>query len=269
MQEQAPTWTCPTCNKTVNYQALVIDHYVLDILSKTSSSIDQVTIEPNGSWKEISADEDGSSRRKSQPRAHYDKDSDDDVVELDGPDGPEDSNLMLKPALKTETSISSGLTPAASREQSTTVDVATGSKRAREVVDLTLSDDDEEPQRPAKRINSSASATRAYHTPTSLPDIPQPRSAVTERPPVAFFMNQPQTQAPHSFGSVPPSFRPNFASSTNSTSSNNNRPMLLPNNSRHSTGSPYGNVTQGGWPSHYASFPSPWAQQPQHPPKST
>src|SRR4051794_34479608 len=49
LQEQAPTWTCPICNKTISYEGLAVDQYVEEILNKARNA-DQVTIEPNGEW---------------------------------------------------------------------------------------------------------------------------------------------------------------------------------------------------------------------------
>ncbi|KAH0113049.1 hypothetical protein KCU82_g24112, partial [Aureobasidium melanogenum] len=64
LQEQAPTWTCPVCNKTLSYQSLCVDNYVQDILQNTSSSVDQVTIEPDGKWKAVDHGDDANNRQK-------------------------------------------------------------------------------------------------------------------------------------------------------------------------------------------------------------
>lgn len=77
LQEQAPTWTCPICSKTISYEGLAVDQYVEDILSKARSA-DQVTIQASGEW---SLDKEPSPPRRSGYGAH-DDDSDEDLVEV-------------------------------------------------------------------------------------------------------------------------------------------------------------------------------------------
>ena len=147
LQEQAPTWTCPICNKTISYEGLAVDQYVEEILNKARNA-DQVTIEPNGDW---STEKDTSPKRNGY-NAH-DDDSDDDLIEI-----PDYRIRAIKSeAAPTPTSLSTP--PLPSRETSSAP--RSGTKRTSEVVDLTLSDDDE-PVRPAKKV--------AYSTPNSLPD---------------------------------------------------------------------------------------------------
>jgi len=144
LQEQAPTWTCPICSKTISYEALAVDQYVEEILSKARNT-DQVTIQPSGEW---STEKDV----KPKQNGHHD-DSDDDLIEI-----PDYRVQAIKTeAAPTPTSLSTP--PLPSRETSTAPRSA--QKRKSEVVDLTLSDDDE-PVRPTKKV--------AYTTPNSLPD---------------------------------------------------------------------------------------------------
>lgn len=165
LQEQAPTWVCPICSKTISYAALAVDRYMQDILDKTSSSTDQARIYPDGTWSPGTADKTktGATAHGSSTNgvgAHADDDSDDDLVEIVAP-----------PSMKKEESTTPlhnvNTPPVSSREPSTASAVPGSSrgKRKQEVIDLTLSDDDE-PPRPAKRTNS------AYSTPNSLPDRP-------------------------------------------------------------------------------------------------
>ncbi|KAF1915717.1 PINIT domain-containing protein [Ampelomyces quisqualis] len=149
LQEQAPTWTCPICNKTISYEALAVDEYVEEILGKVRNA-DQVTIQPNGGW---STAKDASPPQKNGYTAH--DDSDDDLVEI------QDYRNRVA-AIKSETAptpVSLSTPPLPSRETSTAP--RSNNKRPSEVVDLTLSDD-EEPPRPAKKV--------AYKTPSNLPD---------------------------------------------------------------------------------------------------
>ncbi|KAF1939320.1 E3 SUMO-protein ligase PIAS1 [Clathrospora elynae] len=169
LQEQAPTWTCPICNKIISYEGLAVDQYVEEILNKARNT-DQVTIQPGGEW---STEKDTSPTQNGY--GAHDEFSDDDLVEI--PD------YRLR-AIKSEAALtpnSLSTPPLPSRETSTAP--RTSNKRTSAVVDLTLSDDDE-PVRPAKKV--------AYTTPNSLPDasrryqLPPLRgnSAAHNRPPL-------------------------------------------------------------------------------------
>ena len=180
LQEQAPTWTCPVCNKTISYEALAIDQYVQDILERTSKSTEQITIEPTGEWSEVKPSE-NDNRGKSQSRAPYDNDSEDDIIEI--PDARVDK-------VKTESTpgFAQQTPPLSSREASisgarpsNSTNSSTATKRSSNIIDLTLSDDDE-PPRPAKRQNNSQSTS--YNTPASLPDVRN--TDIQSRPPPLF-----------------------------------------------------------------------------------
>ncbi|UPX12220.1 E3 SUMO-protein ligase pli1 [Ascochyta rabiei] len=147
LQEQAPTWICPICSKTVHFNGLAVDQYVEEILAKVKNA-DQVTISPTGEW---STEKAASPPRKNG--AAVADDSDDDLVEI-----PDYRVASIKSeAVQTPTYLSTP--PMPSREPSAAP--RSGTKRKSEVVDLTLSDDDE-PPRPAKKV--------AYRPPTSLPE---------------------------------------------------------------------------------------------------
>jgi E3 SUMO-protein ligase PIAS1 len=144
LQEQAPTWICPICNKTISFNGLAVDQYVQEILSKVKN-VDQVTIEASGEWS--------TDKAKTPPRHGPQDDSDDDdVIEV----SDYRVSAIKDEAALTPTSLSTP--PLPSREASTVP--RSGTKRTAEVVDLTLSDDDEAP-RPVKKV---------YRTPSSIPD---------------------------------------------------------------------------------------------------
>jgi len=171
LQEQAPTWTCPVCNKSISYAILAVDQYVQDILSQTSSSTEQVTIEPDGTWKAVLPGDDSSAGRgKTQMRAAYDNDSDDDIIEIQ--DNPMDRvKSELKSATPSLSRLAQQTPPLSSREASisTTSNARPTNKRASAaVIDLTLSDDDDEPPRPAKRTNTNTSQGTSYQTPSNV-----------------------------------------------------------------------------------------------------
>lgn len=168
LQEQAPTWTCPICNKALTYEALAVDQYVEEILDKVRNA-DQVTIQPDGEW---STEKDPSPPRRNGYGAQ--DDSDEDLVEIS--DYRDRVTAIKSEAAPTPVSLSTP--PLPSRETSTAP--RSNNKRPSEVVDLTLSDDDE-PVRPAKKV--------AYSTPSSLSDHsrryqlpPLPHSAAHSRP---------------------------------------------------------------------------------------
>jgi len=119
-------------------------------LTNTPKSVDQVTIEPDGTWSQFT--------KKAASPPHFSSasgDDDDDIVEI------KDSRVT---ALKTgsngsgtPTSVQSMDTPpGSSREPSSSAGPpkqSNGKRPASAVIDLTLSDDDDEPiARPAKRV---------------------------------------------------------------------------------------------------------------------
>lgn len=139
LQEQAPTWICPICNKTISFEALAVDQYVEEILSKVRNA-DQVTIQANGEW---STDREPTPPRRNGYMAH--DDSDDDLIEI--PDYRDQRVTTIK-AEAAPTPVSLSTPPLPSRETSTAP--LSNNKRKAEVVDLTL-DDDDEPPRPARK----------------------------------------------------------------------------------------------------------------------
>ncbi|KAI5356600.1 putative SAP domain, Zinc finger, MIZ-type, Zinc finger, RING/FYVE/PHD-type, PINIT [Septoria linicola] len=192
MQEQAPQWLCPTCNKSVSYQSLCIDKYFEEILQKTASSIEKVTVEPDGQWHIIKEEDSQPANQSSRGnRAKYDDDfdDDDDLIEVTSNSAPKPRPTNGVPLNNSTSSLLSPMPgagyamtpPLSSRGPSaapSTSSAQTGGKRAvSSVIDLTLSDDDE-PPRPAKRQSTNTSThsgltsltSQSYSTPTSLPD---------------------------------------------------------------------------------------------------
>ncbi|GBF66401.1 E3 SUMO-protein ligase [Trichophyton mentagrophytes] len=158
LQEQAPTWSCPICYKATSFEALQVDQYVDNILRATPQSVDQVTIEQNGEW----------SNPNDVPEAAPDSngvengDNDDlDLVEVDSCGVP-----TVKRELDSQTYINH-TTPTPSREASSVASAprpSTGKRAISQVIDLTGSDDEEEPPRPAKRL--------AFHLPNGAHQQP-------------------------------------------------------------------------------------------------
>lgn len=124
---------------------LIRNRYVLDILTNTPKDLEQVTIEPDGKWSTPTPQSE-TRRQSSQHEASLL--DDDDLI------------LGQVNSRTTSTPIRSGYsynTPAQdSREASSMPRSGTSSKRpAAEVIDLTLSDDEDNPPRPTKRQNTS------------------------------------------------------------------------------------------------------------------
>ena len=141
--------------------------YVTDILKSTPKSIDQVTIEPNGTWSQTTGVV--PSPRSSNGRTS--SDGEEDLVEI--------RDLPRLASVKAEVSREPGLMrtpPISSREQSTSSAQLppSGNKRsAGQVVDLTLSsDEDDEPPRGSKRQQLVQRSSSSLAKPPGLDVVP-------------------------------------------------------------------------------------------------
>ncbi|KAI9810959.1 MAG: SUMO ligase siz1 [Pycnora praestabilis] len=167
--EQAPTWTCPVCNKVIVFEALQVDQYVNEILKSTTRSVEQVIIEPDGKWSQ-------NSQPASPPRpngASLSNSDDDDLVEIRE---IKDTRVASLKNESTPAPTSSLRTPfSSSREHSAALAPprsANGKRPIEQVIDLTFSDDDDDddPPRPAKRQvgykhdSSMTESRNDYHT---------------------------------------------------------------------------------------------------------
>jgi len=155
LQEQAPTWTCPICNKAAPWEQLALDQYVNDILNLTPKGVEAVTVEPNGTWH-IQSQGENTGGRTSNPTPSDDGD-DDDLVEISNGSG------FQLPKLETLTPLSVRTPPFSSREESTAPSTSrpstNGNKRPRgDVIDLTLSDDEDDSRAPKLPRMSSVSS---------------------------------------------------------------------------------------------------------------
>ncbi|KAL8972855.1 MAG: hypothetical protein Q9183_000330 [Haloplaca sp. 2 TL-2023] len=165
LQEQAPTWTCPVCNKIVSFEALEVDQYVDNILKSTPRSVDLVTVEPDGKWSQIT---DGDEL----PSGDHDSSDDDDADLVEIRDPPRvaavkhemnGAGLMRTPPVSSREHSSSSVPPQ-----------SVGSKRsASAIIDLISDDEDEEIRRPPKRPSIAA-----YPTPSDK-SRPQPERGIS------------------------------------------------------------------------------------------
>ncbi|KAL9122978.1 MAG: hypothetical protein Q9187_000462 [Circinaria calcarea] len=201
LQEQAPTWTCPVCNKIISFEALEVDQYVNDILRSTPSSVDQVTIEPNGEWSQVSPNE-GSSNPKARSGAHSESDEDDDLIEI--------HDMPRLAAIKDEAVFTPGsmtrTPPYSSREQSTASAAprsVNGKRPIGQVIDLTFSSDEEDqPVRAPKRQSSQIEPRVPPHAYSTSTDGP---GALSDR------LNGTSFNLPKLNPARPPSGPPNYA----------------------------------------------------------
>lgn len=189
LQDQAPTWTCPICNKMIPFCTLAIDEYFQDILSSVPSTVDQVIIEPNGQWtiKTASSRDTANTHTK---RASYDRDSDEDAIKISSENPKRQSLKSATPVLLQNTPpLSSRETSVANKNTHGNDGDATAgaAKKRANVIDLTLSDDEGPPA--AKRPNVIA-----------RPVVPLARSSTTPGPTLPLY---PRTNASSSSTPVP------------------------------------------------------------------
>ncbi|KAK1832276.1 E3 SUMO-protein ligase pli1 [Podospora conica] len=218
LQEQGPQWLCPICNKSVPFEQLAVDEYVRDILTRTSDSVEQVTIEPNGTWALPGA------KRESRSLPNGSS-----LLDLD------DFEIDVKPNMnKTPTSnrvyapISLIGTPNTTASRDSSAPARSSSKRPAEVIDLTLSDDEDDDPRPAKRQNLDAYVGSLY--PTFLQNLqqapahrqPQPTSSNPAEPANAHGQQQ------HPTTTEPPASPTALQQPTTEKSSGRSSPTILP-----------------------------------------
>ncbi len=189
LQEQAPQWQCPVCSKTAPFDSLCVDEYFKEILAAAPESIEKVDVEPNGKWTIIKEeDESQPGGTASKGRASYDDDFD-DLVELDPPGQPIKRESLSQAGLSSAGRPAALDTPPLSSREASVAQSASSAQRNKRpqsaVVDLTLSDDEDEPPRPAKRTHVTQQPrpnppTSAYNTPNSMPE---PRLQLPTRQP--------------------------------------------------------------------------------------
>ncbi|CAJ2509901.1 Uu.00g058010.m01.CDS01 [Anthostomella pinea] len=163
LQEQGPQWICPICNNSAPFDNLAVDEYVRDILENTSQSLEQVTIEPDGQWKTQSSQPERKQSRYSGVSTSIDDDDDVPVVTnsrgygngaFGGPSGG-----LSAYNTPTNASMANGTPSSASREPSSAPRSGSHKRPAPEVIDLTLSSDEDDAPlvRPPKRQNQGTS----------------------------------------------------------------------------------------------------------------
>ncbi|BGP21135.1 zinc finger, MIZ-type protein [Rhodotorula toruloides] len=178
MNEQTPQWQCPICNKTLKVDDIVVDGYFDDILKICPSSVESVTVEPDGTWrsddnkhgtaKPRTAPASAAGSGRNTPVTAPDPGKPNSLNSLNGKGKARGSSAMANEALTldSDTDDDDDERPAKrSRVSGTAPMTASGTgtpgssastnglaSRANEVLDLTLdSDDDAAPRPPAAR----------------------------------------------------------------------------------------------------------------------
>ncbi|KIV91080.1 hypothetical protein PV10_05663 [Exophiala mesophila] len=182
LQEQAPTWTCPICQKSVPWADLALDMYVNDILTSTRRDIDAVTIAPDGKWYIAKNDSTTSEvTGRGNPTPSDEEEDDDDLVEIrdEEPVPPRARVEILTPhSVRTP--------PLSSREDSrapSTSAPRSSQKRPRDdFIDLTLSDEEDDGPDPKVQrtmapnpdtLNRSGPAPDRFYLNIPPPDLPR------------------------------------------------------------------------------------------------
>jgi E3 SUMO-protein ligase PIAS1 len=169
-----------------------------------------VTIEPDGRWSYDDPTKSDAPYQNGYGAAH--DDSDDDLIEVT------DHRLSAIKAEFATTPLSMTRTPPLSSREASSAP-RTGSKRKSEVIDLTLSDEDEEPVRPTKKVNSHQTTLNFRESSSRTQNPPSASSYTSARsfytPPTHSY---PPPTLPPPNGNVPPHHRvsnPTFATPVN------------------------------------------------------
>lgn len=173
LQEQGPQWLCPVCSRLAPFESLAVDEYVRDILENTAGDLDQITIDPDGTWNTGQAKNGQPSTPKRAETSQVDDEDDliiptsvqsvnsvNSVNSLTGSASGQNTASAVVAAYREyrDATASAGRASSLAASKTGSQNQTTGQKRQREVIDLTLSDDDDEADvRPAKRQNTSAS----------------------------------------------------------------------------------------------------------------
>ncbi|KAG9242409.1 PINIT domain-containing protein [Calycina marina] len=187
LQEQGPTWLCPICNRPAPFDQLVIDEYLGSILTSTSRSVDQVTVQPDGRW-DVRKEPVG---RQGYKGVASTSDDDDDLIEITktgdhvSTSAPRATPVTGRPCSTPFREASSSSAVAAPQTNGS----MNGKRPIAAVIDLTSDDEDDPVQPPAKRLYYQQPTLPSFrpgltHTPTTpAGSYSVPPSAVTPQNP--------------------------------------------------------------------------------------
>jgi len=155
MNERKPTWNCPVCDKPAIFDNLVIDGYFQDVLTSGTLPLDknEIQLHNDGSWTAYEKEEEIHTDYKKPSNVAIDDDiaiiddDDDDVPRNQAPTAPQAARKPVTPP------------PISAPPRADTVD-------------LTLSDSDDDPQRPASsRQTSNGTVTATNSRPQSATSV--------------------------------------------------------------------------------------------------
>ena len=148
----------------LNFECMLTNllRYVNEILKSTPRSVDQVTVEPDGRWSQITQKD----MENQTNRDRSSSEEDDDIVEIHEPRlAAIKDEALLTPSSMARTP------PYSSREQSLSSGAprsSSGKRSIGQVIDLTFSSDEEEqPPRGSKR-QSTSNGHSSSHTSTGI-----------------------------------------------------------------------------------------------------
>ncbi|CDR47556.1 RHTO0S14e05204g1_1 [Rhodotorula toruloides] len=207
MNEQTPQWQCPICNKTLKVDDIVVDGYFEDILKICPSSVESVTVEPDGTWRSDD-NKHGTAKPRTAPASAAGSGRNTPVTAPDpgklnslngvanGKGKARASSAMASEALTLDSDTDedderpakrsrvSGTAPTTASGTGTPASSASANglaSRANEVLDLTLdSDDDNPPPRAA-----AAAAAAGARGPVGRPSLDMARTGSSEKKTVA------------------------------------------------------------------------------------
>jgi E3 SUMO-protein ligase PIAS1 len=173
MNEQTPTWSCPVCQRRIDYwEDLIIDEYFTEMLQNTPKHIDSVRVEPNGHVTIIDENPDladqESEEEEETPQPEIKAEPEVTILLDDDDSGDEDVSAVpaVPPVQSSQESTTNNSIPANTLNPATirrTPDATASSpqqpprKKAKtsDVIDLTLSSDDEDDDNDLVRFTSS------------------------------------------------------------------------------------------------------------------
>ncbi|KAI1117125.1 hypothetical protein F5Y14DRAFT_404939 [Nemania sp. NC0429] len=169
LQEQGPQWICPICNLPATFENLAIDEYVRNILESTDS-VEQVKIEPDGQWTTETMEAPLKKSRVSNVNPSVDLEDDVSVVTDNHSHNNEGFGGRSHAYSTPSRSFMNDRTPSSGSREPSSAPRSTGRKRpAPEVIDLTLSSDEDDAPivRPFKKQNVGPSPGLYPHSSAS------------------------------------------------------------------------------------------------------
>ncbi|KAK4693669.1 hypothetical protein P7C70_g8883, partial [Phenoliferia sp. Uapishka_3] len=151
MNEQTPAWACPICSKVLNVDDITVDGYFESILSVCPSSIEAVTVEPDGTWRS-SDDKHGTAEPKGLPTPRSNSTNGSRSASVVAPPVENGKGKgRVAEALTIDSDDDSDSAPVR-RASGSAVAPSGGVKRPADTIDLTGDSDDEEPAPPNRPI---------------------------------------------------------------------------------------------------------------------